>query len=277
MWQNEQGIGWEHLPEPPEDPDDGITWELLSTGSLNHGHRRTEPPDQLGRWPLASMEPAARSQLAGEMARHLRASQAQRIRANLQPDGNPMAPRKPQPKAEKSRGACASNKMFFKISNHSWLKARANEHQAVVEFVGTNRLPPFTNMASKTASRAARSSNTRRGNCSASQNKSVTSLKPPCSPTSPKDFNHRRQCASAVHWPPLAFPVIAQNNGPMQPTPTELQRLIDNLIRIGTVTEVRSGECRVKTGDLITNWRPLRNSAGREQPPAIAFPSANRC
>lgn len=43
---------------------------------------------------------------------------------------------------------------------------------------------------------------------------------------------------------------------PMQPTPTELQRLIDNLIRIGTVTAVRSGECRVKTGDLITNWRP---------------------
>lgn len=42
----------------------------------------------------------------------------------------------------------------------------------------------------------------------------------------------------------------------MQPTPTELQRQIDNLIRIGTVTAVRSGECRVKTGDLITNWRP---------------------
>ncbi|BBS85932.1 phage baseplate assembly protein V [Aeromonas media] len=42
----------------------------------------------------------------------------------------------------------------------------------------------------------------------------------------------------------------------MQPTLTELQRLIDNLIRIGTVTDVRSKECRVKTGDLITNWRP---------------------
>ena len=63
-------------------------------------------------------------------------------------------------------------------------------------------------------------------------------------------------CQRRTHWPPLAFPAIAQNNGPMQPTPTELQRLIDNLIRIGTVTAVRSGECRVKTGDLITNWRP---------------------
>ncbi|MGL6052835.1 MAG: phage tail protein, partial [Aeromonas salmonicida] len=26
------GIGWEHLPEPPEDPYDGITWELFING-----------------------------------------------------------------------------------------------------------------------------------------------------------------------------------------------------------------------------------------------------
>ncbi|WP_290435650.1 phage virion morphogenesis protein [Aeromonas caviae] len=89
---------------------------------------------------LASMEPAARRQLAGEMARTVRTSQALRIRANVQPDGSPMAPRKPQPKLKKNRGRLR-RKMFFKISNPSWLKARANEHQAVVEFVGTaNRL-----------------------------------------------------------------------------------------------------------------------------------------
>lgn len=39
-------------------------------------------------------------------------------------------------------------------------------------------------------------------------------------------------------------------------TPIELQRQIDNLIRLGTVTEVRSGECRVQSGDNHTNWRP---------------------
>lgn len=89
---------------------------------------------------LASMEPAARRQLAGEMARTLRASQAKRIRANIQPDGNPMAQRKPQPKLKKNRGRLR-RKMFFKISNTTWLKARASEQQAVVEFVGTaNRL-----------------------------------------------------------------------------------------------------------------------------------------
>ena len=73
-------------------------------------------------------------------------------------------------------------------------------------------------------------------------------------------------CQRRTHWPTLAFPAIAQNNGPMQPTPTELQRLIDNLIRIGTVTAVRSGECRVKTGDLITNWRPYATArAGKNR------------
>ncbi|TNH89152.1 phage virion morphogenesis protein [Aeromonas hydrophila] len=89
---------------------------------------------------LASMEPAARRQLASEMARTLRASQVQRIRANRQPDGSPMAPRKPQPKLKQGRGRLR-RKMFFKISNTTWLKARTSEQQAVVEFVGTaNRL-----------------------------------------------------------------------------------------------------------------------------------------
>lgn len=105
----------------------------MTTDDLN---RLTSWADGL----LASMEPAARRQLAGEIARTLRASQALRIRANIQPDGSPMAPRKPQPKLKKNRGRLR-RKMFFKISNPAWLKARANENQAVVEFVGTaNRL-----------------------------------------------------------------------------------------------------------------------------------------
>ncbi|MGR6723038.1 phage baseplate assembly protein V [Aeromonas veronii] len=44
----------------------------------------------------------------------------------------------------------------------------------------------------------------------------------------------------------------------------ELQSKIDDLIRIGTVTEVRSGECRVKTKGNHTDWRPyLVLRAGR--------------
>ncbi|WFC12713.1 phage virion morphogenesis protein [Aeromonas salmonicida] len=89
---------------------------------------------------LASMEPAARRQLASEMARTLRASQTQRIRANLQPDGNPMTPRKPLKKLTKKRGA-TRRKMFQHLVSPRWLKATSTEHQAIVEFVGSaNRL-----------------------------------------------------------------------------------------------------------------------------------------
>ncbi|HDT5893019.1 TPA: phage virion morphogenesis protein [Aeromonas hydrophila] len=87
---------------------------------------------------LVSMEPAARRQLAAEMARKLRDSQASRIRTNIQPDGSPMTQRKPQPKLKKGRGRLRK-KMFFKISSKTWLKASSTPSQAVVEFVGTAR------------------------------------------------------------------------------------------------------------------------------------------
>ncbi|MCF5729903.1 phage virion morphogenesis protein [Aeromonas veronii] len=89
---------------------------------------------------LASMTPVARRQLMGEMARNLRASQSKRIRANLQPDGSPMTPRKQLKKLAKKRGA-TRRKMFQHLVSPRWLKATSTEHQAVVEFVGSaNRL-----------------------------------------------------------------------------------------------------------------------------------------
>lgn len=89
---------------------------------------------------LAGMTPAARRQLMGEMARSLRASQSKRIRANIQPDGSPMTPRKPLKKLAKKRGA-TRRKMFQHLVSPRWLKATSTEHQAVVEFVGSaNRL-----------------------------------------------------------------------------------------------------------------------------------------
>ena len=89
---------------------------------------------------LASMTPAARRQLMGELARNLRASQSKRIRANIQPDGSPMTPRKPLKKLAKQRGA-TRRKMFQHLVSPRWLKATSTEHQAVVEFVGSaNRL-----------------------------------------------------------------------------------------------------------------------------------------
>lgn len=140
VWKNEQGIGWEHLPEPPEDPYDGITWNCSSTGNISHGHRRTEPPDQLGRW-LAGQHGARRPPSVGgrdspHLARKPGPADPRQPPARWQPYG----PAQASAQAEKKPGRLR-RKMFFKISNPSWLKARANEHQAVVEFVGTaNRL-----------------------------------------------------------------------------------------------------------------------------------------
>ncbi|MEJ6522094.1 phage baseplate assembly protein V [Shewanella bicestrii] len=37
----------------------------------------------------------------------------------------------------------------------------------------------------------------------------------------------------------------------------ELTRRIDNLLRIGTVAEVKGDSCRVKTGELLTQFRPF--------------------
>lgn len=101
----------------------------MATDELN---RLTSWADGL----LASMTPAARRQLMGKLARSLRASQSKRIRANIQPDGSPMTPRKPLKKLAKKRGA-TRRKMFQHLVSPRWLKATSTEHQAVIEFVGS--------------------------------------------------------------------------------------------------------------------------------------------
>jgi phage virion morphogenesis protein len=103
----------------------------------------TDDLNQLVSWAdalLAGMTPAARRQLMVELARNLRASQSKRIRANIQPDGSPMTPRKPLKKLAIKRGS-TRRKMFQHLVSPRWLKATSTEHQAVVEFVGSaNRL-----------------------------------------------------------------------------------------------------------------------------------------
>lgn len=37
---------------------------------------------------------------------------------------------------------------------------------------------------------------------------------------------------------------------------TDINRRIENMIRLGTVAEVKQGYCRVKTGNLVLDWRP---------------------
>lgn len=140
VWQNEQGIGWEHLPEPPEDPYDGIARELFINGSLSHGRRRPEPPDPLGRWPACQhgtrRPPSVGGRDGPHLARQPGPADPRQPPARWQPHG----PAQATAQTEEGPGRLR-RKMFFKISNPTWLKARASEQQAVVEFVGTaNRL-----------------------------------------------------------------------------------------------------------------------------------------
>ncbi|MBZ6064706.1 phage virion morphogenesis protein [Aeromonas schubertii] len=89
---------------------------------------------------LGRLSAGERHKLAAELARTMRATQAERIRANKQPDGSPMAPRQPQPRLRDRRGG-TRRKMFAKLASQRWLKARASADEAVVEFAGSaNRL-----------------------------------------------------------------------------------------------------------------------------------------
>ena len=85
---------------------------------------------------LQQLSAPERRKLAADLARTMRATQAERIRANKQPDGTPMSPRKPRAK----RGAIR-RKMFAKLVKPAWFKATATANEATVEFTGSaNRL-----------------------------------------------------------------------------------------------------------------------------------------
>lgn len=68
-------------------------------------------------------------------------------------------------------------------------------------------------------------------------------------------------CAITSHIPPkpLATSQTTGNHSRMNTAAAiaELTRRIDNLLRIGTVAEVKGDSCRVKTGELLTQFRPF--------------------
>lgn len=80
---------------------------------------------------LASVEPSARRQLARAIATRLRASQAQRIAAQQNPDGTAFEPRRPRLRDNKGR---VRRQMFGKLRTTRWLKTEASPGSAVVTF-----------------------------------------------------------------------------------------------------------------------------------------------
>lgn len=83
---------------------------------------------------IASLSPAARRQMAADIAKKLRISQQQRIKRQQAPDGTPYAARKRQP--VRSKKGRIKREMFAKLRTNRFMKATGNDSAAMVEFTG---------------------------------------------------------------------------------------------------------------------------------------------
>lgn len=84
---------------------------------------------------LAKLETQQRRQLARSIARELRRSQRERIKAQRNPDGTAYAPRQPQ-KWRTKQGSLRRRAMFSKLATAKWFKATAQGDTAVAGFFG---------------------------------------------------------------------------------------------------------------------------------------------
>lgn len=85
---------------------------------------------------LAKLEAKERRQLARSIARELRHSQRERIKAQRNPDGTPYTPRKPQ-RWRAKQGSIKRRAMFSKLATTKWLKATTQGDTAVLGFFGS--------------------------------------------------------------------------------------------------------------------------------------------
>jgi phage virion morphogenesis protein len=83
---------------------------------------------------IASLSPAARRQMAAEIAKKLRTSQQQRIKRQQAPDGTPYAARKRQP--VRSKKGRIKRRMFEKLVISRFLHISAKNDSASMEFYG---------------------------------------------------------------------------------------------------------------------------------------------
>ncbi|MGC9769039.1 phage virion morphogenesis protein [Escherichia coli] len=83
---------------------------------------------------IASLSPAARRQMAVEVAKKLRTSQQQRIKRQQAPDGTPYVARKRQP--VRSKKGRIKRVMFAKLRTDRFMKAKGSDSAAVLEFTG---------------------------------------------------------------------------------------------------------------------------------------------
>lgn len=83
---------------------------------------------------IASLSPAARRQMAADIAKKLRASQQQRIKRQQAPDGSAYVARKRQPVRQKV--GRIKRKMFMKLIVSRFLHIKVKSDSASMEFYG---------------------------------------------------------------------------------------------------------------------------------------------
>ncbi|MCU6276165.1 phage virion morphogenesis protein [Enterobacter quasiroggenkampii] len=83
---------------------------------------------------IASLSPAARRKLAGEIAKQLRTAQQQRIKQQKAPEGSPYQARKRQ--LLRAKTGRIKRAMFQKLRTSRYMKASGSNDAAVVEFTG---------------------------------------------------------------------------------------------------------------------------------------------
>lgn len=81
---------------------------------------------------IASLSPAARRQMAADIAKKLRGSQQQRIKRQQAPDGTPYAARKRQ--AVRSKKGRIKREMFSRLRTNRFIKAKSSDSTAILEF-----------------------------------------------------------------------------------------------------------------------------------------------
>jgi len=83
---------------------------------------------------INNLEPPAQKEMARAIAKRLRASQQQNIKRQQAPDGTPFKPRRAEP-VRKKKGR-VKREMFVKLRTAKYMKAKATNSEASVEFVG---------------------------------------------------------------------------------------------------------------------------------------------
>lgn len=83
---------------------------------------------------LQKLDGRGRAQLARKAAQQLRRSQQQRIRAQVNPDGSPYAPRKPRDL--RGRKGRIKRRMFEKLKMARYVRAKGTPREVVVGFTG---------------------------------------------------------------------------------------------------------------------------------------------